>query len=211
MFEGYVLVGGNSSRMGTSKFALQLGDKTFSELAASALQKIAAERIYFVTGAHQEDELERVLPCDVPRIPDVFPHKAALGGIYTALAHAKTEWTAILACDYPFVTGDLFALLAEIASSVGADVWAVAPIQSDGRVQPLCAVYRTKPCLNIAKQLMESDKISPARRLPETVTTRWVEFEELKNLTGAENFFTNINTKEEYLEAHNIFQQMQNT
>ena len=211
MLEGYVLVGGNSSRMGTNKFALRLGDKTFSERADAALQKIAAEQVYFVTGENQTIESEGLLPCHVPRITDVFPHKAAIGGIYTALANAKTEWTAILACDYPFVTGDLFVRLAEIAISVDANVSAVAPIQPDGRVQPLCAVYRIEPCMKIAKQLLKSDKIPAARRLSESVTTRWVEFEELKDLPGAENFFTNVNTKEEYLEAQNILQRMQNT
>lgn len=211
MFEGYVLVGGNSSRMGMNKFALRLNDKTFSERAVAALQKIAAERVYFFTGVNQTIESEVLLPRDVPQITDVFPHKAALGGIYTALARAKTEWTAILACDYPFVTGDLFVRLAEIASSVDENVSAVVPIQSDGRVQPLCAVYRTEICLKIAKQLLKSDKTQPARRLTENVTTRWFEFEELKDLPGAANFFTNVNTKEEYLEAQNILQRMQNT
>ncbi len=209
MFDGYVLVGGKSSRMGTDKFALRWGDMTFAERASSALRKIADERVYFVVGANQTAETNGLLPPGIPQIMDVYPNKAAIGGIYTALAHSVNEWILILACDYPFVTGDLFARLAEIADSVDANVSAVAPVQLDGRVQPLCAIYRTTPCLKAAKQMLESDKIPPVRRLPENVKTRLVQFEELTDLHGAEFFFTNVNTPEEYLEAQNILRRMQ--
>jgi molybdopterin-guanine dinucleotide biosynthesis protein A len=210
MFDGYVLVGGESSRMGTDKFALRLGAETFAERALSALRKIADGRVYYVVGANQAEETERLLPLDIPKITDVYPNKAAIGGIYTALAHSENEWTAILACDYPFVTEDLFLRLAEIADSAQANVSAVAPIQPDGRAQPLCAIYRTKNCRQAAKQLLKSDDIPPARRLPENVAARWVRFEELADLPGAEYFFTNINTREEYTQAQNIFRRMQN-
>jgi molybdopterin-guanine dinucleotide biosynthesis protein A len=106
------------------------------------------------------------------------------------------------------VTGDLFARLAKIADSVDADVSAIVPIQPDGRVQPLCALYRTKTCLKAAKKLIESDKIPPARRLPENVKTRSVQFEELSDLRGAEFFFTNVNTQKEYVEAQDIFRRI---
>lgn len=209
MFDGYVLVGGKSSRMKTSKFALSFGGMTFAERASFALRKIANERVYFVVGADQPKETIKLLPPGIPRITDVFPNKAAIGGIYTALSHSVSEWTAILACDYPFVTGDLFARLAEIAGSVDANVSAIVPTQPDGRVQPLCALYRTKTCLKAAKKLIESDKIPPARRLPENVKTRSVQFEELSDLRGAEFFFTNVNTQKEYVEAQDIFRRMQ--
>ena len=207
MFDGYVLVGGGSSRMGTNKFALRFGAETFAERASSALRKIADGRVYYVVGANQTEKTDGLLPLDIPKITDVYPNKAAPGAIYTALAHSKNEWTAILACDYPFVTEDLFARLAEIADSAQADVSAVVPVQPDGRAQPLCAIYRTKRCRQTAKQLLKSGVIPPARRLPENVSTHWVRFEELTDLSGAEYFFTNINTRKEYTEAQNLFRQ----
>lgn len=210
MFDGYILVGGKSSRMKTDKFALTLGGFTFAERALSVLRKIADERVCFVIGANQMKEtIERLLP-DAPQITDVYPNKAALGGIYTALVDAKSEWAAVLACDYPFVTEELFVRLAETADSIDDDIAAVVPVQSDGRIQPLCAIYRTKICLDAAKNLIEGDDVPPARRLAENVKTRFVQFEELTDLSGAEFFFTNVNTPEEYLEAQNIFRQMRN-
>ena len=204
MLDGYVLAGGKSSRMGTDKFALRLGDETFATRAVAALQKIAAGRVSFVVGAHQSIEF---LPTDIPQITDVFPGKAALGGIYTALAHSTSEWAVILACDYPFVTQDLIVRLAEITGSVDAEISAVAPVQPDGRIQPLCAFYRVKTCLAACQILLKSVEIPPVRRLLESVATHRVNFVELADLPGAENFFSNVNTPEEYLRAQNIFQQ----
>ena len=204
MFDGYILVGGKSSRMKTNKAARRLGNATFAERAVAALQKITVGRVSFVTSANQTGEL---LPLNVPQITDIFPHKAALGGIYTALAHSTSEWTVILACDYPFVTKDLFVRLAEITSSVDAEVSAVAPIQPDGRAQPLCGFYRAQACLAVAGQLLKSDEIPPTRRILENVVTRWVNFEELADLPGAENFFANINNPEEFRQAQMIYQQ----
>jgi molybdopterin-guanine dinucleotide biosynthesis protein A len=206
VFDGYVLVGGKSSRMGANKFALPLGDATFSERVVVALQKIAAGRVSFVVGTNQAAETDKLLPLDVPRITDIFPHKAALGGIYTALVDTKAEWAAIAACDYPFVTADLFVRLAEIANSADEKIAAIVPVQPDGRVQPLCTLYRVKPCLIAAEQLLNNDEIPPVRRLFQSVETRRVEFMELTDLHGAKDFFTNINTLEDYLRVLSIHQ-----
>lgn len=194
MFDGYVLTGGKSRRMGTDKFALRFGDATFSMCAAAAMRK--AVRVCFVVGADQKSE---PLPLDVPRVTDIFPDKAALGGIYTALADAKSEWAAILACDFPFVTEDLIARLAKIAHSVSEDIAAVAPVQPDGRIQPLCAFYRVAECRAAAQKLLSGDSVRPARRIIETVAARLVSYDEYADLSGAEDFFMNINTPGEFL------------
>jgi molybdopterin-guanine dinucleotide biosynthesis protein A len=210
MFDGYILIGGASSRMRTDKFALRLGESTFAERALTALRGIADNRVYYVVGANLAKGLTGLLPPGAPVITDVIPNKAALGGIYTVLSHSVNDWTAVLACDYPFVTGDLFLHLAKIANSAATNISAIVPVQPDGRIQPLCAVYRAKHCLHAAKQLLESDVIPPARRLPENVSTRYVQFAEITELPGAKYFFTNINTPEEYVEAQNIFRRLGN-
>ena len=124
--------------------------------------------------------------------------------------HCENEWAIILACDYPLAGEDLFARLAKIADSIDEDVSAIVPIQPDGRVQPLCALYRVKPCLIAAGQLLRSEKIPPARELSVSVKRRLVSFAELFDIRGAENFFTNVNTPEDFHHVKSIFQTMQN-
>ncbi|MBA2605449.1 MAG: hypothetical protein M3521_09795 [Acidobacteriota bacterium] len=99
--------------------------------------------------------------------------------------------------------------MAEIADSVDEKIAAVAPVQPDGRVQPLCTLYRVKPCLTAVVRLLNNDKIPPVRRLLENVETRRVEFRELMDLLGAKNFFANVNTPEDYLRVLNIYQKTQ--
>lgn len=201
--DGYVLVGGDSSRMGRPKYALRFGGATFSERAAAALQTVASRRVSFVTGARQKIADAELLPLAVPRVVDIFPNKAALGGIYTGLKYSGGDWTAILACDYPFVTAELFERLAEITGSVAANVAAVAPVQPDGRIQPLCALYQTEYCLDIAPRLLAGDTIAPARRLLENAAARLVDFKELADLPGADKFFINVNTPDDFSAVQN--------
>jgi molybdopterin-guanine dinucleotide biosynthesis protein A len=100
----------------------------------------------------------------------------------------------VVACDFPFVTSELFARLAGVRS----DFEAVAPIQQDGIPQPLCSLYRVEPCLRLAERLIKSDERKPITLL-QSVRTRWVFFNELNDLKGADSFFDNINTPEDYV------------
>ena len=113
--------------------------------------------------------------------------------MHAALSACGAEWALVVACDFPFVTGDLFG---KLASSRG-NAEAVAPIQADGIPQPLCSLYRVKPCLTLAEELIKSGERKPIALL-QSVRTRWVEFNELAGLENANSFFDNINTPEDY-------------
>jgi len=73
----------------------------------------------------------------------------------------------------------------------------VAPIQRDLVPQPLCTLYRVDACLEQAERLIKSGERKPIALL-QSVRTRWVEFSELSKLAGANSFFANINTPEDY-------------
>jgi molybdopterin-guanine dinucleotide biosynthesis protein A len=143
---------------------------------------------------------------NLPRVVDVFPERGALGGIHAALSQSQSEWTIILACDYPFVTNELLKRLAGICL-YETEASAIAPIQSDGRVQPLCAFYQVAPCLKaVNKLLAESGKTPPARRLLDSVKTRTVDFAKISDLPCAEFFFENVNTPADFVRAEEIYQ-----
>ena len=106
------------------------------------------------------------------------------------------SWAIVVACDLPFVTSELFLTLA----SARLDHEAVVAIQPDGRPQPLAAFYRINPCRRRATELIEAGRRRPLDLL-EAVKTRWISFDELRNLEQAERFFVNINTPSDYYEA----------
>lgn len=183
----FILVGGESRRMGTDKSHLQLGTRSFTEQIASTVS-VVADSVMVVGRITDQFRLKSV--------PDVFKGWGALGGIHAALANCPTEWSLVVACDLPFVTSDLLERLAGQRSGFDA----VAPLQLNGYVQPLCALYRVEPCLSQAEKVIESGERRPLALL-DVVKTRLVPFEELSDLTGAEHFFDNINTPEDYLRA----------
>ena len=91
----------------------------------------------------------------------------------------------MVACDYPFVTSELFANLTNLRE----DFEAVAPIQADGIPQPLCSLYRVEPCLRLAEKLIKSGERKPITLL-QSVRTRWVLFNELQSSQGRGLFLT---------------------
>lgn len=195
-FEGFVLAGGESSRMGKDKAGLVLGGQTFIErialeLAAvtSAVTIVSSKR---AGGGEGFNLSGRILPV----IPDVFKGWGALGGLHAALAATRADWVLVVACDLPFVTRDLFLHLA----GRRGDHDAVAPLQEDQRPQPLCAFYRTAGCREISDRLIKAGERRPVSLL-QSVRTAWIGFKELADLNGASRFFENVNTPEDYARA----------
>jgi molybdopterin-guanine dinucleotide biosynthesis protein A len=195
--DGFILVGGASSRMGADKSQLDFGGQTAVACIALALESLAAR--ISVVGAGQGNENG-----GFPNVPDLRPRWGALGGIHAALNACEAEWAAIVACDLLFVTPKLFARLLLFATDAAvATAAAIVPIQPDGRPQPLCALYRREPCLKETARLIGEGEHAP-RALLAAVRTRWVESSELSDLPGADNFFFNANTPEDYELAKRI-------
>lgn len=189
--QAFILAGGASSRMGTDKSQLLVERQTFTERIANTLRKVTDS--VSIVGRSIDASLDASsLPC----VPDIYPQWGALGGLHAALAAADRAWAIVVACDLPFVTSELFLHLAGLR----LDHDAVVPVQMDGRPQPLAALYRVNPCLQRATELIEAGQRRPLDLL-ESVKTRWVAFEEIRNLDQAERFFVNINTPEDYHDA----------
>jgi molybdopterin-guanine dinucleotide biosynthesis protein A len=187
--QSFILAGGKSRRMGTDKSQLVIEGQTFVERIAVELSR-ATSSVTIVGGVSEpEEQNSRVLKT----APDVFPEWGALGGVHAALAACSAEWALVVACDFPFVTSELFRSLA----SLRGDFEAVAPIQADEIPQPLCSLYRVEPCLRLATELIKSGERKPIALL-QSASTRWVTFSELGKLEGADRFFDNINTQEDY-------------
>lgn len=176
--------------MGEDKSRLRLGGRTFVEIAAGALATVSSS--VSVVGSRAGVESHGLAV-----VRDVHEGLGALGGLHAALAACESPWAAVVSCDLPFVTTELFERLASLR---GDNVDVVAPVQDDGRPQPLCALYAAARCLEVVERLIRADELRP-RVLLQTVRTRWVSFEELSDLGGSDLFFKNVNTPVDYEEA----------
>jgi molybdopterin-guanine dinucleotide biosynthesis protein A len=187
IIDAFILAGGASRRMGADKSQLLLNGQTLTQRIAEALLKVAGT-VTIVGRSIADPQLKG--------IEDVYPQWGALGGLHAALAACSTAWAFVVACDMPFVSAELFSRL----GSFRGDYEALAPVQPDGRPQPLCALYRVAPCLSTAEKLIQSGERRPLTLL-QSVRTRWVDFAELEDLEGAGSFFVNMNTPEDYARA----------
>ncbi len=183
---GFILIGGAASRMGRDKSQLLIENETFVQRIARELAGVS-EQVSVVGRAGQEYP-------GLAMVHDRHPQWGALGGVHGALAACASEWALIVACDLPLVKASLFNRLL----SLRQDFDAVAPLQPDGRRQPLCALYRVAACLPRSLALIESGERKPVALL-QSVATRWVQFAEIADLPDAEDFFDNINTPQDYL------------
>ena len=177
--------------MGTDKSQLSLNNQKFVDRLASNLGLITRS-VTVVGGKQSNPELRHAT--------DVYPKWGALGGLHGALHACATEWALVVACDLQFVTSELFLNLAQLR----VDYEAVVPVQPDGRLQPLCALYRIDPCLRVSSELIKAGKRRPLDLL-EAVNFRRVEFAELEHLHQSQLFFVNINTPQDYDEAIRTF------
>ena len=191
-FSGYVLAGGKSSRMGTDKAFLKIGDKTFLENAIDAL-KPSCKQVKIVLNKSQAHFIEK-LSENINYIFDIYENRGALGGIHTALKDCVTEYAVILAVDLPFVDERAIKKLREIALR-SKDFSAIVPRQNDGRLQPLCAVYRAKNCLSKLEEILSKNESTSVRDFLETIETKIIESVDLNK---EPNLFLNVNYRREF-------------
>lgn len=192
-FTGYILAGGKSSRMGTDKVFLKIGNKTFIENAVEILKLVCKDRIKIVLNPKQDHFIEK-LPPNIPHIFDIFENRGALGGIHSALKNCETKFAIILAVDLPFVTKEAIDRLANIAIE-SKEFSAIVPQQNDGRLQPLCAIYQVENCLPKLEEFLSKNVSSAVHNYVESIGAKIID---IKILSSKQNFLANINTPQDF-------------
>lgn len=185
---GFVLVGGASRRMGRPKATLQLDGESMIERQIRLLSSVARRVVVVGGAAGYLDNL------DVPIVPDSVAKRGPLGGIYTALLESRTEFSLVLGCDLPFVTRNLLACLKACARAEGSDV--AVPRSPDGRLQPLCAVYRRSALYAVRTRLaLGLNKTSGFFPMVRCTVIPW---RELVDADVRPSEFDNMNTPQDY-------------
>jgi molybdopterin-guanine dinucleotide biosynthesis protein A len=187
----FVLAGGKSSRMGSDKAFLRLGDETLLSQALK-LGGTVAEAVWIVGDAKKFAAFGRV-------VEDVYRDRGPLGGIHAALSGSTTELNLMLAVDLPFVTQKLLQYVLSRALESGAMV--TVPRTGSG-VQPLCAVYR-RGFAEVAEQSLLEGK-NKIDSLFARVDTCVIEESELVRAGFSEQMFRNLNTPEELEKAKEL-------
>jgi molybdopterin-guanine dinucleotide biosynthesis protein A len=185
---GFVLAGGASRRMGCPKESLRIDGESMLERQIRVLRSVA-RRVVVVGGpAGYLDEF------DVPIVSDAVAGRGPLGGIYTALVESRTDFNLILGCDLPFVSRNLLTCLVLRAMAEGSEV--TVPVSREGRLQPLCAVFRRRALYAVRTRLGLGE--NKPRGFFTRVHCTTIPWRDLSDAGFRAPLFDNMNTPEEY-------------
>lgn len=164
---GIVLAGGRSQRMGRDKAGLPWHGSTLARRAVGLLARVADPPVIVVCAP---DQALPPLPDWVEVAHDPEPGLGPLAGLAVGLAAAgpHAEIAAVCAVDAPLAHP---AVLAALLDALGPSP-AVVPL-SDGRPQPLFAVYRTELAFLAAALVADGER--RASQLGERAGARVVE------------------------------------
>ena len=131
----------------------------------------------------------------LPMFGDVYPDHGPLGGIYTAVHHARHPYILIVACDMPWLNRDLLAHL--IALRETADIivprWTQFP-------EPLHAIY-SKRCLPPIEANLKAKRLKIVNFYGQ-VSVRFVDRKEIERFDEDGRSFANINTPQDLRGFH---------
>jgi len=134
---GYILAGGESSRMGVDKGLLEIAGVPMIVRTARLVES-AVGLPAVVVGTP-----EKYLGLGLRAIADDWPGCGPLGGIATALRASEAEWNLVVACDLPYLTREWLEYLLQRARD--SELEAVVPMNpapaNKRGAEPLCAVY----------------------------------------------------------------------
>jgi molybdenum cofactor guanylyltransferase len=180
----FVLAGGKSTRMGADKAFIEYEGRPLLARAI-AVAKSVSDDVCIVGAREKFGIYGRV-------IEDEFRERGPLGGIHAALRASQTELNLMLAVDMPFVSSRFLQYLLDEARKSDATV--VIP-RSEGRLQPLCALYRRDFAAAAETALLAGcNKIDP---LFAVVKARPIEEEEQARAGFSGDLFRNVNTPQE--------------
>ena len=187
----FVLAGGKSSRMGSDKAFLRLGDETLLSLALKAAGAVARD-VHIVGDRQKFAAFGRVFE-------DVYRGQGPLGGIHAALSSSATELNLVLAVDLPFLGADSLEYMLSRARESKATI--TVPLVGE-RLQPLCAVYR-RGFAEVAERSLREGK-NKIDSLFASVATCVIEEDELVRAGFSAEMFRNLNTPEEWEKAKSL-------
>ena len=131
---GWVLTGGQSTRMGRDKAMLPWSGRTMIEVIADAVREAAGS--VTLVGAP-----ERYQSVKLAVVPDADGGFGPMSGLFTVLNVTKVDWNLVVACDMPRLTSPFLRGLLDRARA--EDKACLVPQTSQG-LEPLCAVYHRR-------------------------------------------------------------------
>jgi molybdopterin-guanine dinucleotide biosynthesis protein A len=176
---------------GAPKALLEVGGVRVIERVVAALRAVMDD-LLIVTNT---PDLYRFL--DLPLVPDVYPDRGSLGGIYSGLRAAAGDGAFTVACDMPFLQPEVIRLVVRRAPR--ADV--VIPRVGD-QLETMHAAY-AKACLAHIEPRLQAGRLKISDFFA-AVRVLEIPEREIAPLCAPDIAFLNINTPADLERARHI-------
>ena len=195
---GIILAGGMSRRLGRNKVLIPMGGEPLINRVTGRLSQVVDRMIVVVNGPERASELD--LPDQVRVVVDIHADKATLGGIFTGLSEAETQWGIVVACDMPFLNVTLLRKMLELREGYDA----VVPVV-DGYPEPTHAIY-SRTCLPAIERKVLANDLKIAR-FYDDVRVNFLAEDQIGRLDPEGLSFFNINTQQDLDRAYLLVEQ----
>lgn len=125
-----LLTGGKSSRMGTNKALLSLGESH----AVTRIVEVAKTHCKEIILATNEPESYSFLA--LPCVRDIYQEKGPLGGLHSGLSRITNPLALVFPCDLPLISSEYIPPLLEADAKYDIVIYEAA-----GRIHPLFGRY----------------------------------------------------------------------
>jgi molybdopterin-guanine dinucleotide biosynthesis protein A len=147
---GFILAGGQSSRMGSDKALAFFGGVPLIQIALNSLAATGISASIAGSRSPLQAFAPKILTIPPEIIPDTFPCAGPLGGVHAALSASSAEWNLFLPVDMPLMPSSLLTCLLQRATLTGAPVTVV---RLNGRIQPFPVVLHRTALPEITQRL----------------------------------------------------------
>jgi molybdopterin-guanine dinucleotide biosynthesis protein A len=187
---GIVVCGGQSRRMGRDKARLVVHGKPMLERAVDILGSVCGE-VVLACGPR-----ERYAELGLPLVLDAQENGGPLAGILAGLQQLNCPLVAVLACDMPRASAELFG---HLFAHQQAGEYDVCFLETEGGREPLCAIYSSHvlPAMEAAMD-QGRRRVTSFLEVDELGSELRVGYLKLKDLPLDSESARNLNTPAEY-------------
>ena len=197
-----VLAGGFSKRLGQDKGLVKLAGKPLVTHVLERASEVVDEVLVVVSSESQKESYSFVVPNENKIFVDDENVRSPLIGALTGLANTRAEYSLLLPCDTPFVSGKVIELLFE--TCVGVD--AAVPRWPNDYIEPLQAVYMTNSALDATRQALGHGEIRPLNMIRLLRRARYLSTLVIQQLDPHLTTFFNVNTPLDLAKAEKMIE-----
>ncbi|MBE0572523.1 MAG: molybdenum cofactor guanylyltransferase [Ignavibacteriaceae bacterium] len=189
---GIILSGGKSSRMGSDKAMLKVGDETIIGRITNLMNSVFSD-VFIVTNTPEEYKF-----LNIPLYEDIHKSKGPLSGIHSGLVHSLTDKNFFISCDLPLISKELIEHIVEFKSDK-----LIRYCFASGRHHYLAGIYHKdllpeieRIFASVANYSEKKDQHFSIRNLLENIESETIQIENLSFYK--DELFFNLNTHEDF-------------